>query len=144
VSTKEWRVVGVISVDRSYALIFFNGICQGLLETCSLDFFLFLLYSYFFTINANIGKGTNNVGEFKALLFLMKYALNKGIVRVQIFGDSSHTINWMEDQLRVHSIGLSPLDKHLKENSRQFMEVSFKHVYRELNVQANTLSKDGL
>ena len=33
---------------------------------------------------------------------------------------------------------------HLKEISRQLQEVSFKYVYRELNVQANTISKDGL
>jgi ribonuclease HI len=144
VSIKEWRVVGALSVDRSYAWSFFTWACQGPGKTCSLGFVLFLSDSHFFTAKANLGKGTNNVGEFKALLFLMKSALNKGIVRLHIFGDSSLTINWMQDQLQVHSTGLSPLAKHLKEISRQFQEVSFKHVYRELNVQVDTLSKDGL
>jgi len=70
--------------------------------------------------------------------------LKKGIVRLHVFGDSSITIIWIQNHVQVHITSLSPLAKHLKEISRQFKEVSFKHVYRELNVKVDILSKYAL
>jgi len=72
VSIKEHRVVGTLLVDRSYDWIFFDGAYQGPRKTCNLGFILFLSNSQYFTMKDNLGKGTNNVGESKALLFLMK------------------------------------------------------------------------
>jgi hypothetical protein len=54
---------------------------------------LFISDSHLFIAKDNLGKGTNNVGEFKALLLLMKFALNKGIVQINIFRDLVLTIN---------------------------------------------------
>jgi len=48
--------MGELSMDRSYAWIFFNGSCQGPWQTCSLGFVLFLSYSQFFIAKANLGK----------------------------------------------------------------------------------------
>lgn len=56
VRIKEQRVVGALSMDRSYAWSFFDGACQGLGQTCNLGFVSFLLESHFFTAKANLGK----------------------------------------------------------------------------------------
>ena len=42
-------------------------------------------------------------------------------------------------QREIHFMAL-----HLKELSRQFQEIIFSHVYKELNIQADSLSKVGL
>ena len=58
---------------------FFQGAFKGLGKTCNLGYTVKLLDSCLYTTKENLGKGTNNVGKFKALIFIMKSTLNKGI-----------------------------------------------------------------
>jgi ribonuclease HI len=70
--------------------------------------------------------------------------MNRGIQQLQAFGDSLLVIKWMNNQLDVQNITLLSLAAQLKENSKQFVKISFAHVYRELNTIADALSKAGL
>ena len=54
------------------------------------------------------------------------------------------SIRWMKEQLQIHSVRVHSMALHLKEISRQFQEIIFSHVYKELNMQVNSLSKEGL
>jgi ribonuclease HI len=94
---------------------------------------LFTFKDHYFTSKANMGIGTGNQGEFKALFFLLKCALEKNILQLQVFGDSAMTINWMNNEMQVQSIGLSQLALHLKDISSLFHMISFTYIFRELN-----------
>jgi ribonuclease HI len=100
-------VIGEVIMNKDYAWSFFDGACQGPKHFCSLGFVLFTSEDHYFTGKENLGIGTNNQGEFKALLFLLKCALEKNILQLQVFGDSTMTINWMNNEIQVHSTGLS-------------------------------------
>eukprot|EP01018_Ginkgo_biloba_P034393 Gb_34571 [translate_table: standard] len=87
------RVVGELQVDRIKSWGFFDGACLGLGQTCSLRFVLQLSESHIIKAKANLGCGTNNVGELKALFFLLKITLDHGIRYLQVFGDSALIIS---------------------------------------------------
>ena len=48
----------------------------------------------------------------------------------------------MNNQLEIQTISLISLTAHIKENLALFNKVVFTHVYQELNLIADTLSKD--
>ena len=50
-------------------------------------------------------------------------------------------INWANGQLQINSPHLQPLLKEIRDQISNFVSISFQHVYRELNVEADTLSK---
>jgi ribonuclease HI len=60
---------------------------------------LFIPEDHYFTGKENMGIGTNNQGEFRALFFLLKCALEKNIIQLKVFGDSSMTIKWMNNEI---------------------------------------------
>jgi hypothetical protein len=49
----------------------------------------------------------------------------------------------MEGLSWIYSLQLKPLVEKLKEVSRAFENVSFTHVYKEYNVEAKCISKEG-
>jgi len=53
---------------------------------------LFIVEDHYFTGKANLGIGTNNQGEFRALFFLLNCALEKVILQLQVFRDFVVTI----------------------------------------------------
>jgi ribonuclease HI len=91
-----------------------------------------------------LGIGSNNYAELMALRSLMMLASAKGLNRLQIYGDSMLVIKWMNEDQQIQDITLQPLAIQLKENKSQFELITFTHIYREHNVAADTLSKQGL
>jgi hypothetical protein len=71
-------------------------------------------------------------------------ALEKGQHDLHVFGDSSVAINWMIGRSRMDNLFLLPILNQLKQVESSFLNVSFIHVYRELNAVVNLLSKEGL
>lgn len=82
---------------------------------CSL-LFKFTLLSY----KNNMGICTNNLVEFKELYFMFKFALDRDISNLPVFGDSTLVIYWMIDQLQMQSNLLLPLVVQLKQISGHF------------------------
>ena len=76
--------------------------------------------------------------------FLLKFALNKGLRAVLVFGDSLLIINWMTKQPQVQCIGLLEVPDHVKKISRRFQNIYFTRVYREYNQVSRNLSMEGL
>jgi hypothetical protein len=90
-----------------------------------------------------VGHGTNNLGEFKALFYLMKLAIKKNILNIQVFGDFGLSINWMVGKIQVKENFLLSLALHLKDITGHFRVISFSHVYKEQNQITDCLSKEG-
>jgi len=92
-----------------------------------------------------LGKHTNNEAEYLALLigiFLMKKEGKPGDI-VHVFSDSLLLIKQMTGEYRVKKPELQILHNLIKEHSASFM-CTFKHVYRENNVQADALANAGV
>lgn len=68
------------SVNREvFCWGFFEGVSQGSTYLCGVGFLLHFSDSRLIKGKANLGPGTNNLGEFKALYALLKVALDKGV-----------------------------------------------------------------
>jgi hypothetical protein len=57
-----------------------------------------------------------------------KCALKKNILQLQVFGDLAVTIKSMNNEIQVHSTGVSQLVLHLKDISGLFQMISFIHI----------------
>lgn len=50
----------------------------------------------------------------------------------------------MQNGQQIQNINLQALVSQIKDNSAQFELITITHIFREFNVPANTLSKQGL
>ena len=87
------RILGDFQVDKTTPWGLFDGPFQGQAMTIGILFSLHISESHYFLFKANMGRGTNNVGEFMALFYQLKIALEKGLSYLQVFGDSLLVIN---------------------------------------------------
>jgi ribonuclease HI len=76
------------------------------------------------------------------LVFIL--ALEKEITQLQIFGDSLLVIQWMKGDYMLRNFLLQPLFSDIKNLQSTFSHISFSHVYRDKNIEADRLSKQGL
>jgi ribonuclease HI len=74
---------------------------------------------------------------------LLKLALDKVIQQLQVFSDSMLVIKWTRDENEIHNVGLQPLAVKIKEASQLFGQITYTHVFQELNTEADALSKKG-
>ena len=58
-----------------------------------------------------LGKATNNVAEYQALLHGLRFALARGASRVEVFSDSELLVRQIEGRYRVKNAGLQPLHR---------------------------------
>ena len=56
-----------------------------------------------------LGKATNNVAEYQALLHGLRFALGRGASEVEVFSDSELLVRQLEGRYRVKNAGLLPL-----------------------------------
>jgi len=88
-----------------------------------------------------LGSGTNNFIELMALKLLLLFVGEKEIRTIQIFGDSMTVLNWIWKIQKCHNILSLPLLEEVTRFLDSFDSFSVKHVYRERNFEANSLSK---
>ena len=75
---------------------------------------------------------------------MLKIAAEKNVRNLQICGDSKLTIDWENDNLQINAPHLQHLLKEIRSQLENFNSTSFQHIYRELNEDADKLSKDAL
>ena len=87
-----------------------------------------------------LGKATNNVAEYQALLHGLRFALARGASRVEVFSDSELLVRQIEGRYRVKNAGLQPLHGEAKVLLARFERARVAHVPRERNTQADALA----
>jgi ribonuclease HI len=105
---------------------------------------LHLTENHCFHIKMGMGRGTNNYAELLALKLLLLFSREKEIHHIQIFGDSMNVINWARKHQICHNIFLIPILEDIFRMMDVFDSLVISHVYRDRNMVADTLSKDGL
>ena len=91
-----------------------------------------------------IGVATNNVAEYNGLLAALRWAVQHGHRLVRIKADSELLVRQMRGEYRVKHEGLKPLFLQACALIRQIGDVTFEHVRREVNKDADRLSNLGM
>jgi len=91
-----------------------------------------------------LGIATNNVAEYHGLLAALKWAVDHGQRDVQIRADSELLVKQMRGEYRVKNPGLQPLVARARLLVGQLDDVTFQHVRREQNTEADRLSNLGM
>ncbi len=87
-----------------------------------------------------IGKATNNVAEYRALLFALEKARELGYNRVQIYTDSELLVKQLNGQYRVKSPRIRTLFKRVLELGQTINGLWIQHMERERNKRADFLA----
>jgi ribonuclease HI len=87
-----------------------------------------------------LGRATNNVAEYQALLHALRYALAKGATCVRLFSDSELVVKQMDGRYRVKHPDMIPLYRQAKALMGRIPDVRLTHVRREQNVEADRLA----
>jgi len=94
--------------------------------------------------NGTLGRATNNVAEYTGLIQALTKALELGAAEVRVLSDSELLVRQMNGEYRVRNEGLQPLYQQARELVKKIGQVSFEHVYREANAEADQLCNDAL
>ena len=92
----------------------------------------------------NIGRETNNVAEYFALLAALDYATMHHIGALRIRSDSELLVRQMQGVYKVKSPDLKPLQERAAKLARQLQYFAIEHVRRELNTDADALANVAL
>jgi ribonuclease HI len=87
-----------------------------------------------------LGKATNNVAEYQALIHGLRFALARGAAAVEVFSDSELLVRQLEGRYRVKNAGLQPLHREAQGLLARFAKARVAHVPRERNREADALA----
>ncbi len=95
-------------------------------------------------LGKRLGRDTNNVAEYYALLAALDYALSSGIKAIRIRSDSELLVRQVQGRYKVKSPDLKPLHERALKLSRQLAYFTIEHVRREMNREADALANAAL
>lgn len=90
------------------------------------------------------GSGTNTRAEVIALWGLMWFTNHLRYDRIFIYGDSKVLIDHLLRKATINQNCMSSWLNRIDFQRKKFSSISFRHIYRERNSQADCLSKNGL
>ena len=91
-----------------------------------------------------IGKATNNVAEYRALIRGIELAAQNGATEVELLGDSELVVKQVRGEYKVRDAGLKPLHAEARAALSAFGAWSFSHIRREKNAEADALVNQAL
>jgi ribonuclease HI len=91
-----------------------------------------------------IGRATNNVAEYRALLLGIERAAALGAKRLELIGDSELIVRQVKGEYKVKDEALGELHRQVREALEDFDEWSIRHVRREDNSEADRLVNEEL
>ena len=90
-----------------------------------------------------LGKPTNNVAEYSALLLALTRAQERGASEVTISSDSLLLVEQVHGNYKVKAIHLKPLHAEAVSRARRFRRFAIRHIPREENKKADRLANLG-
>jgi len=95
-------------------------------------------------LGKSVGRQTNNVAEYYALLAALDYASSHNIRALRIRSDSELLVRQMQGRYKVKSPDLKPLHERASKLARQLEYFVIEHVRRENNRDADALANVAL
>lgn len=91
-----------------------------------------------------IGKTTNNVAEYQALITALGEAKSLGGTEIKIFADSELMVKQIKGEYKVKSAGLLPRYQEAKTLLMKFSKYDIIHIKREKNAEADRLANQAI
>ena len=91
-----------------------------------------------------LGVATNNVAEYNGLLAALRWAVDHGERELHVRADSELLVKQMRGEYKVKHPGLQPLHARARLLVSELDRVTFEHVRREKNKEADRLSNVGM
>ena len=95
-------------------------------------------------LKESLAMATNNVAEYSGLLAALRWAAAHGIRTLHIRSDSELLVKQMKGIYRVKNAGLQPLHEDARALVKQIGRVTFEHVRREFNKDADRLANEAM
>ncbi len=95
-------------------------------------------------LSGALGVATNNVAEYNGLIAALQWAADHDVSALSVKGDSLLLVEQMRGNYKVKNEGLKPLHMKARMLVMQIGNVSFAHVPREKNKDADRLSNVGM
>jgi ribonuclease HI len=96
------------------------------------------------TFGKYIGRATNNVAEYYALIAALDAAAARGIRRLRIESDSELLVRQMQGHYKVRSADLRPLHERAQKASKALEYFALEHIPRERNRDADAVANAAL
>lgn len=93
-----------------------------------------------FEISEYIGETTNNQAEYRALLAAIERAKELEVEEIDFVLDSELVVKQMNREYKVKNPDLAPLFVKIYNATMNFKKVTFRHVRREMNKEADALA----
>jgi ribonuclease HI len=90
-------------------------------------------------LGERIGRATNNVAEYRALLRGIELAAAHGATEVELIGDSELVVRQIEGRYKVKDATMRELHAEATSELSGFDSWSIRHVRREANADADRL-----
>ena len=95
-------------------------------------------------LKESLGIATNNVAEYNGLVAALRWAAEHGVAPFHIRSDSELLVKQMKGVYRVKNPGLQPLFEEARTLARRVGRVTFEHVRREYNKDADRLANEAM
>lgn len=95
-------------------------------------------------ISHYIGETTNNQAEYKALIAALRKAVELGAKEVISYLDSELVVKQLNREYKVKNAELAPLFLDIHNISLSFKKITFIHVPREKNKEADLLANEAM
>ena len=95
-------------------------------------------------LHRGIGEATNNVAEYRALLFALERAQILGYPDIEIYSDSELLVRQLQGRYQVKHPALKELYAEARDRIRTFRRFGIQHVPREQNAEADALANRGI
>jgi ribonuclease HI len=95
-------------------------------------------------LHGGLGIATNNIAEYNGLLAALRYALEHRHNALHVHADSELLVKQMRGEYRVKNEGLKALYGEARLLAYRIGHVTFTHVPREKNKEADRLSNLGM
>ncbi|MCZ7357752.1 MAG: ribonuclease HI family protein [Candidatus Methanoperedens sp.] len=125
-------------------ILFFDGACRGNPGPMAIGAVLLENGKKVKELSKKLGKGTNNIAEWRALIEGLKLASSHGCMELEVRGDSQLIIKQVTGQYMVKSKNLMPLFNEAKKLCGNFEKLDFRWVKREENAYTDELSNMAL
>lgn len=95
-------------------------------------------------LKESIGIATNNIAEYNGLLAALRWAVDEGVRSLHVKADSELMVKQMRGEYRVKNPGLQPLYEEARRLADRIGRVTFEHVRREHNTDADRLANEAM
>ena len=95
-------------------------------------------------LHGALGIATNNVAEYNGLIGALEWSQQHGVTTLHIKADSLLLVEQMKGNYKVKADGLKPLHARARLLATSLGRVSYTHIPREQNKDADRLSNVGM